>query len=332
MHKILIIGPAWVGDMMMAHTLFQLLHQQNPGCVLHVLAPAWSQALLSRMPGVDKSITLPFGHKQLRLYARYRFAKQLRTEKYDQAIVLPNSFKSALIPYWAHIPTRTGFVGEQRYGLLNDIRPLNKKALPQMVARFAALAFAREHMLAANLPIPQLRVTEQSVQAALLKFTVNTTQKILALCPGAEYGPAKCWPAKYYASVAQQKLSDGWCVLILGSPNDAVIAEEIQTRTQQRCVNLTGKTTLAEAVDLLSVATYVVANDSGLMHIAAALRCFVIALYGSTSPNFAPPLSDKSVVLTLQLDCQPCGQRACPLKHHHCMEQLLPKKVLDAIK
>ncbi len=318
--------------MMMSHTLFQLLHQQNPECELHVLAPAWSEALLARMPEIKKRIVLPFGHGQLQLRKRYQFAKQLRAEKYDQVIVLPNSFKSALIPYWANIPKRTGWLGEYRFGLLNDARTLNKKLLLKMVERYAALAFSRETILPANLPMPKLVIQKENVDHALEKHQlVRPQQLILALCPGAEFGSAKRWPTKYYAAVANQKLAEGWAVWIFGSPNDCAISDEIQRMTHQKCVNLTGKTTLSEAVDLLSLVNGVVANDSGLMHIAAALNCFVIALYGPTSPDFAPPLTDNAKILKTNLECQPCRQRECPLKHHHCMEWLRPEEVLSVI-
>ncbi len=318
--------------MMMAQTLFQLLRQQNPDCELHVLAPAWSQPLLSRFPEIKKSIVLPFGHGQLQLRARYRFAKQLRDEKYNQAIVLPNSLKSALIPYFAGIPKRTGWRGEYRFGFINDVRYLNKKVLPQMVQRYAALAFPRDTILPANLPVPQLHIDSDNAKNTAEKHGILLSdQPILALCPGAEFGSAKRWPTKHYAAVANQKIIDGWAVWIFGSPNDAAVAQEIQTLSNNQCVNLVGKTTLSEAIDLLSLAKVVVANDSGLMHIAAAAGCFVIAVYGSTSPEFAPPLTDKSKIVSLNLSCQPCRQRECPLKHHHCMELLLPGKVLSYI-
>lgn len=330
--KILIVGPSWVGDMMMAQVLFQLLQHQNPACELHVLAPAWSQALLSRMPEVQKSIVLPFDHGQLRLRARYQFAKQLRLEHYDQAIVLPNSLKSALIPYWANIPKRTGWLGEYRFGLLNDIRLLNKKQLPKMVQRFAALAFSREMILPLNLPIPRFSIRHEDIDVALQKQGLTrVSQPILALCPGAEFGSSKCWPPSHYAVIANQKLKEGWAVWIFGSLNDRVIAEAIQSQTQQRCVNLAGKTTLSEAVDLLSLAKCVVTNDSGLMHISAALDRPVIALYGSTSPNFTPPLTQHAKILKMNLSCQPCFKRECPLKHHDCMRLLLPEQVLKEI-
>lgn len=331
MKKILIIGPSWVGDMMMAQVLFQLLRQQNPNAQLHVLAPNWSEALLARMPEVNKSIALPFGHGELQLRKRFQFAKQLRSEKYDQAIVLPNSLKSALIPFWANIPVRTGWLGEYRFGLLNDARKLNKKDFPKMVERFAALAFAKDTFLPANLPTPELHIDHHLVMNALEKYQLKTDKPILALCPGAEFGPSKCWPTQYYADVANQKIKEGWAVWIIGSENDRARGDEIQMLAHHQCINLVGKTTLSEAVDLLSLATTVVTNDSGLMHVAAALNRNVIAIYGSTSPDFTPPLSDKAIILKLNLDCQPCFQRTCPLKHHHCMTQLLPERVLSQI-
>lgn len=333
-NKILIVGPAWVGDMMIAQVLFQLLHQQYPDCELHVLAPAWTEALLMRMPEVHKSRVLPFSHGQLQLRARYQFAKSLRAENYTQAIVLPNSWKSALIPFWAKIPVRTGWLGECRYGLLNDARKLDKKKYATMAQRFAALAFDRDDAAAlTNLPAPNLLLDKAAIDAAIDQFELNASlqKPILALCPGAEFGPSKCWPPEYYAEVANQKIDAGWSVWIFGSSKDAAIAEQIQSQTQSRCINLAGKTNLSEAIDLLSLAKCVVTNDSGLMHVSAAVGCNVVAIYGSTSPDFTPPLTNKAIILKTQLDCQPCFQRECPLKHHHCMKQLSPEVVLKML-
>lgn|SRR3990167_3375907 len=331
--KILIVGPSWVGDMMMAQVLFQLLRQQNPTAIIHVLAPKWSHALLARMPEINHAIELPFGHGAFQLKKRFEFAKTLRVEQYDQAIVIPNSWKSALIPFFAKIPKRTGWCGEYRFGLLNDVRYLNKKELPLMVQRMAALAYSNSALMPANLPTPKLTtcITHEKNRTALLqKYSLTADKPILALCPGAEFGPSKIWPSYHYATVANQKIKEGFSVWIFGSPNDCAIANDIQNHTDNHCENLVGKTTLSDAVDLLSLAHCVVTNDSGLMHVAAALNRDVVAIYGSTSPDFTPPLSDKAKILKLNLDCQPCFQRHCPLKHHHCMTQLLPEQVLKA--
>lgn len=331
--KILIVGPSWVGDMMMAQVLFQLLCQQYPGCELHVLAPAWSEPLLARMPEVSKSIVLPFSHGQLQLRARYQFAKSLRSEQYTHAIVLPNSWKSALIPFWAKIPVRIGWLGESRYGVLNDTRKLDKKKFATMAQRFAALAFESREMPLINLPAPNLFLDKETIDAAVNKFQLNESIKkpILALCPGAEFGPSKCWPAEYYAAIANEKIAQGWSVWIFGSPKDQPTAQLIQSQMQQQGENLVGRTNLSEAIDLLSLADCVVTNDSGLMHVAAAVGSKIVAVYGSTSPDFTPPLTSKASILKTSLDCQPCFQRVCPLKHHQCMKLITPSQVLEKI-
>ncbi len=329
--KILIVGPAWVGDMVMAQVLFKLLKQKDPAVMIDVLAPAWSEPLLNRMPEINRAIISPFGHGALLLKKRYDFAKKLRAERYSQAIILPNSFKSALIPFWAHIPIRTGWLGECRFGLLNNARILNKKNYPKMIDRFAALAFPANHQLPSDFLIPKFNIQPEQVEHALKKYNLKQSEKILALCPGAEFGSSKRWLPEYFAAVANQKISEGWSVWLFGSQNDLAIADEIQAITHNQCENLIGKTNLSEAVDLLSLANTVVTNDSGLMHIAAALDRKVIAIYGSTSTAFTPPLSNKAAILQLDLSCQPCFARTCPLQHHNCMKLLLPSRVLLAM-
>lgn len=329
--KILVIGPAWVGDMVMAHTLFQLLRQQHPAAIIDVLAPSWSEPLLNRMPEINRAIISPFSHGQLLLKQRYQFAKKLRFEKYDQAIVLPNSFKSALIPWFSRIPIRTGWAGECRFGILNDIRFLDKKKFPKMVQRFAALAFSKKEKLPNHLPNPIFQISSSQSESTLKKYDLTKPLQLLALCPGAEFGSSKRWPPEYFAEIANEKISRDWSVWLFGSKNDSAIAEIIQAKTKNRCVNLIGKANLSEAVDLLSLATMVITNDSGLMHIAAALNRPIIAIYGSTSTAFTPPLSSQAKIIKLNLPCQPCFQKTCPLKHHHCMKQLLPNQVLSAL-
>lgn len=331
--KVLVIGPAWVGDMVMAQTLFILLKQRHPKIIIDVLAPAWSQALLTRMPEVERVLVSPFNHGQLHLRERYLLGKQLRTHSYDQVIILPNSFKSALVPFWAHIPQRTGWKGEfPRTLLLNDARTLNKTKLPLMIQRFAALGLPKDATLPTTLPYPRLTVSQDILHASLEKYAVKrTTAPLLVLAPGAEFGPSKRWPAHYFAEVAQAKLAQGWDVWLFGSPKDESIAAQIQQHLQNKAVNFVGKTSLAEAVDLISLATVVLSNDSGLMHIAAALNRPLVAIYGSTSPKFTPPLGDFVDILNLNLPCSPCFKRECPLKHWRCMLDLKPEQVLRKI-
>jgi len=274
---------------------------------------------------------MPIGHGILGLSERHRIGKQLREKNYQQAIVLPNSFKSALIPWWANIPIRTGWRGEMRYGLLNDIRVLDKKRYPLMIEQFMALGLPVGAALPAEYPLPLLKISRDSCAETLAKQGLSTDQPILVICPGAEFGPAKRWPEEHYARVANEKLKAGWQVWILGSPKDQPVAEKIMELTQQRCRSLAGKTKLEEAVDLISCAKAVVSNDSGLMHIAAALQKPLIAVYGPTSAAFTPPLHKQATVLTLALECQPCFERECPLKHHRCMNELQPETVIDAM-
>ncbi len=326
--RCLVIGPSWVGDMVMAHSLFRRLKDDDPQLYLAVLAPAWSEALLSRMPQVDESIVMPVGHRQFRLMTRWRLARELKHKHFDQAIVLPGSFKSALIPFFAGIKKRTGFIGEQRYGLLNDARKLDKARLPLNVERFLVLG-SEDHTLPPEIPRPMLSVDATAQISAREKFTIDTSKPVLALCPGAEFGPAKQWPAHHYAAVANNLLDRQWQVVLLGSVADQSICEQINQMSDHRCRDLSGKTSLTEVIDVLSIADQVVSNDSGLMHIAAALDRPLLAIYGSSSASFTPPLSDNSQQVSLSLDCQPCFKRECPLTHLNCLNQLSPDQVMS---
>ncbi|MHB8667997.1 MAG: lipopolysaccharide heptosyltransferase II [Burkholderiales bacterium] len=330
-HRFLIVGPAWVGDMVLAQSLCMFLKQREPGCTVDVLAPAWTLPLLARMPEVDEAIAVPFRHGELRLGERLRLGRELRERGYDRAIVLPNSLKSALVPFAARARVRSGYRGELRYGLLNDLRRLDKQKLPRTVDRFIALALAPDEALP-EIPAPRIRADADKARSALARQGRGMPAvPVLGLCPGAEYGPAKRWPAEYYADVAQAKLAQGWEVWLFGSDQDAGVTGAIQSMTGKRCLDLGGKTTLEEAIDLLSLTTAVVTNDSGLMHVAAALDRQVIALYGSSDPRHTPPLSDKASVLYLGLSCSPCFKRECPLRHLRCLREIAPQRVLETL-
>lgn len=335
--KILIIGPSWVGDMVMAQSLFKVLHQQHSSLQLDVLAPAWSRPILERMPEVKNAVDLPFAHGELNIGKRYRLGRALSAERYDQVIVLPNSFKSALIPRFAGIPRRTGWKGEQRGLLLNDCRVLNKQQYPLMVQRFVALAAAAQSPLPDPIPVPQLISSRQSADQAVadLGLAWSAQTAVLALCPGAEFGDAKQWPAEHYAAVANEYSQRGWRIALMGSAKDRAVCEQIvaqlPTALQSQCDNLAGRTTLAQVIDLLSLARAVVSNDSGLMHISAALHRPVVAVYGSTSADFTPPLSDRVELLHTDISCRPCFKRQCPYGHKRCLTELQPQQVLAAL-
>jgi heptosyltransferase-2 len=329
--KILIVGPAWIGDMVMAQTLFKLLKQQNPNVIIDVLSPNWCRDLLTCMPEVNRILTSPFKHGELRLRERYQFAKQFRNI-YDEAIVLPRSFKSALIPFFAKIPKRTGWIGECRLGLLNNLKQFNKKKYPLMVQRFAILGTNAAEQLPEQLSYPMLQTIPFEVTNTLKRLDVKLQRPILVLCPGAEYGPAKRWPAEYFAELAREKYRQGWQIWLLGSTKDRVIAQTIQKHCDHQCADLTGKTQLLEAIHLLSVANVVISNDSGLMHIAAALQKPLLVIYGSSSAQFTPPLSNQAKILSLNLECSPCFARQCPLQHFRCMKNLSPQFVLKQLE
>jgi len=319
----------------MAQSLFRVLKAQSPAAEIDVLAPAWSLPLLERMPEVRNGVVMPLGHGRLGLGERYQLAKSLRDEQYDRAILLPNSLKSALIPWWAKIPQRTGFRGEMRYGLLSDLRILDKVALTMTVQRFVALGLDRGAPLPDPIPPPRFSVDPGEVRLALTAVGLSPPNKrLLALCPGAEYGPAKQWPADYFATVARKKMAQGWTVWLFGSEKDEVICQSVvdAVATEEGTIeNLAGKTSLAEAVDLMSLATVVVGNDSGLMHVAAALGRDLVAIYGSSDPRFTPPLHPRAQILDHHLACSPCFKRVCPLEHTDCLTKLMPAEVLQAI-
>ncbi len=332
--NILIVGPSWVGDMVMAQTLFQCLKQRHPDCQIDVLAPDWSRPILERMPEVRKALSFPLGHGALELGTRRRIGKSLAGQ-YDQAILLPNSLKSALVPFFAGIPKRTGWKGELRYGLLNDVRKLDKERYPLMIERFMALAYEPGAELPQPYPQPSLRIEPQSRDAALAKFGLTLDRPVLALCPGAEFGEAKKWPSEHYAKVAELKIREGWQVWLFGSKNDHPVGEAIRARLipglREEAHNLAGETSLAEAIDLLSCATAVASNDSGLMHVAAALNRPLVAIYGSTSPGFTPPLAEKVEIVRLGIECSPCFDRTCRFGHYNCLRELKPRPVVEAL-
>jgi heptosyltransferase II len=335
--KKLIIGPAWVGDMMMAQSLLMSLKESSPGCLIDVLAPAWSLALLNRMPEVSKAIAMPLKHGQFGLISRIKIGLQLRSGHYDQAIILPNSWKSALLPFFANIPWRTGYRGEFRWGLLNDIRRLDKKTLTMTVQRFVALGLPQDAQQLSNYHAPSLPFNKAGQDEVIHRFGLRLGDKILVLCPGAEYGPSKRWPADYFAEVAQAKIHQGWQVWLLGSKKDKEMATTINQLTQHQCHDFIGQTSLTEAIDIMSLANTVIANDSGLMHLAAALDKNVIAIYGSTPPKLAPPICDKAQTVSLNLPCVPCRKRVCPLYpvghpgHTQCLTGIKPERLLELI-
>ena len=314
MSRILVVAPNWIGDALMAQPLLARLREKRPDLRVDLLAPEWVAPVARRMPEVDEVIATPFRHGALNLRRRWQLGRRLRERRYRQAIVLPNSWKAALVPFFADIPLRSGYVGESRYGLLNLLYRRGDRAMREHYAR---LSEAPGTEPAAPLPQPRLRV--DAAQAAATRARFGLERAYVVLCPGAEYGPAKRWP--YFAELAARLKQP---VVLLGSQNDVPAAGGIAGR------NLVGRTTLDEAIDIIAGAELVVSNDSGLMHIAAALGRPLIALFGSSSPEKTPPQPGRSRVLWLKPECSPCYERECPLGHFRCMRELNVDTVLAA--
>ncbi|RLA25811.1 MAG: lipopolysaccharide heptosyltransferase II [Gammaproteobacteria bacterium] len=302
--NILIFSPAWVGDMVMAQTLFKVLHQQYPNVTIDVIAPPWPYDLLQRMPEVSNHYKINVQRGKFSWQARRDIARQLQDKHYDWAITMPITWKSALNGYWSDAPRRTGFLGEMRYGLLNDRRKLDVRQLPYMVQRYVSLGLEPDAKIPElqNIPQPELKVDKKNAQSWLQKLNFQQGQSIVALMPGAEFGPAKRWPAENYALIAKDLVQSGSQVLLLGSPKDFDTASEIEQKSGVQLINLCGKTSLLDAVDILSCADLAISNDSGLMHIAAAVKIPQIAIYRSSTPEFTPPLNDRAVILQAEFN------------------------------
>lgn len=321
------MAPSWIGDTIMMQPL--LMRLGHPNAEIHVLAPAWSAPLLARMPEVTTTFDNPFAHGQLNWAGRKALGRHLAETGYAAAYVLPNSWKSALVPFFAAIPRRIGYAGEARFMLLNERFP--KSRLPRLVDRYAALAGD----LSGPTPEPRLTSTVAQQRAARAALGLAVDANPVMFCPGAEYGPAKRWPTHHFAQLARRitenAASAGCPIWIVGGPKDRPIGEEIARLADGAALNLAGRTTLEQAIDLIAGARAVVSNDSGLMHVAAALGRPLIALYGSSSPTYTPPLSAHATTLSLGLECSPCFRRKCPLKHLRCFEDLSPEQVLATL-
>ena len=311
MQRILVVAPNWIGDALMAQPLLARLRAKRPGVELHMLAPEWVAPVARRMPEVDEVIPVPFRHGALDLGSRWKLARTLKAKDYGEAIVLPNSWKSALVPFFAGIPVRRGYVGEARYGLLNR---LHRNPDRTMRRHYARLADGDAELL----PAARLRV--DATRAAATRERLGMRGRYAVLCPGAEYGPAKRWP--YFGELAARI---GMPVVLLGSAKDKESAAGIGG------TNLVGRTTLDEAIDVIAGAELVVSNDSGLMHVAAALDRPLVALFGSSSPEKTPPAPGHSRILWLKPECSPCFERECPLGHFKCMREMSVDKVLAEV-
>lgn len=330
--SILVVGPSWVGDMIMAQSLLKLLKARHPDCAIDLLAPQWSLPVIARMAEVRKGVVLPTAHGELAFNKRWQLGHWLRAAQYQRAIILPRSMKAALVPWFAGIPVRTGFRGEMRYAVVNDRRPFDKTVLNQTVKRFVALGLEKGESLPA-IPEPSLEVSADNQARLCADLGLDRARPVVALMPGAEYGPAKCWPLESFTSLAAALGQAGFNVWVLGSAKEQALGEAIAASSDAH--NLCGRTELVDVIDLLALCPFVVSNDSGLMHMAAAVGCHVIGIYGSTSPEFTPPLTTRKTLHYLAVDCSPCFKRECPLpdpaQKLRCLRQISVASVLKSI-
>jgi heptosyltransferase-2 len=323
--RILIVAPSWVGDAILSEPLVAVLREPLEEPMVDVLAPPWCAPVYARMRGVARMIDSPFDHGELGLVRRRALARELKANGYARAFILPHSFKSAIVPWLARIPRRIGYAGEARSALLTDARRLDRNAMPRLVDRFVALAVS-EGQLVPTPPAPVLVPNAANANEAMRALGLATRRPIAILCPGAEFGPAKRWPSEHFVVLARRLLDAGYAVWLLGSANDQPAAAPIASAVPG-VRDVTGRTDLGTAIDLLSLATIVVSNDSGLMHAAAAVARPLIALFGSSSPVYTPPLSLVARVAKIDIECSPCFKRECPLGHFKCMRELSPELV-----
>ncbi|GAA5216374.1 lipopolysaccharide heptosyltransferase II [Corallincola platygyrae] len=336
--KYLVVGPAWVGDMVMAQSLFKHLKNSDAEAVIDVVAPTFSLPILARMPEVNDTIDLPFGHGEFAFGGRRALGKSLRDRKYDKGIVLPRSFKSALVPYFADIPERVGFGGELRNWMLTDVRKrkptvVDGKINDMTVKRFLSMGVSAQEAAEESYEIepPALEIDTANRFDLMNRFELSSDRPIVCICPGAEYGPAKQWPVDYHAELALKLVEKGYQVWVIGSPKENDAAEQIAPEGMPHLYNFCGKTKLADTIDLFSMADAVVTHDSGLMHVAAATGVYTVAIYGSSSPDFTPPLSENNEIICLGLECSPCFEKTCPLGHYNCLKQISVERVFDAV-
>jgi len=327
---ILIVPYMWIGDFVRCHTVVKLLKQRFPSAPIDILTTSMVAPLLDYMPGVRRGIVADLPRKRLALSQHRALAQRLRAERYGRALVMPRTWKSALAPLLAGIPRRTGFVGEGRFGLINDLR-FGERRLPRMVDRCAMLALPKGEAAPAQWPLPELKVSASERAAWRQRLGLAPDGRpVIALAPGA-IGPSKRWPAAAYADLARRLAAEGHWIWVIGGPSEKELAAEIADGADIR--DLTGSD-LRNAILALAAATVAVSNDSGLLHVAAALRTPAVGIFGPTSPWHWAPLNPIAAVIETadELPCRPCHKPVCRLGHHRCMRDISVERVAMSIR
>lgn len=328
--RILIVGPTWVGDSVIAQSLYRHIKQLNATTTIDVLVPKYLHGLLGRMPEIRRTIDMPLTHGELGLRKRRRIGHDLRGY-YDRAIVLPRSFKAALIPWFAKIATRTGFCGEMRYGLINDMRHLDNCTIPRLANRYVLLGQHEKTSAPQYILPPRLIVKAKNARRCIERLGLKCNNPILILAPGTADEPAKKWPINYFSEIAKHYANEGYQIWILGSENDQAAGHSIANIAEVSVNNLCGRTSLEDTVDILAQADIVISNDSGLMHIAAAVGTPVVGIFGSTTPEYTLPISNRVGYLWKQVPCSPCWQQTCRYGHYRCLTEITPTDVISVV-
>jgi heptosyltransferase-2 len=342
MNRILIIAPNWIGDAVMSQPLLANLKANYPQSQIDVLASPWVAPIYRACSEVHQVIEAQLEHKQLQWGLRKQLARQLELKQYEACFVLPNSLKSALLPWLANIPLRIGYRGEMRFALINfALDNPSKTNRPPMANHYLALGnviHPSQEIDVNQSTDPKLNISPAAKQSVSAKLQIAGIKEnsIYVFCPGAEYGVTKRWPTEHFATLAQQLIRDepDAHVILLGSKGDHKLGEAIiaDASSSSRIQNWCGETSLDEAIALIGMCRVLVSNDSGLMHIGAALKVPQVAIFGSSDPHHTPPLSDRAQVIWLNLPCSPCHKRECPLGHLKCLNDILPATVLSAIQ
>jgi heptosyltransferase II len=327
---ILIVPYMWIGDFVRCHSVVKLLKARFPARPVDVLATTLCAPLADYMPGLRQAIVVDLPRGRLSFAAQRALAARLKREDYGSALIMPRTWKSALAPFLAGIPQRIGWLGEWRFGLINDLR-YGERKLARMVDRCAALALPARDTPPADWPLPELRVPAAEIAGWREHNGLTADGAIVALAPGA-VGPSKRWPAAAYADLARRLVAEGAAIWVLGGPAEAPLARIIADVGPQ-VHDLTGSD-LRNAIIALAGADAAVSNDSGLLHVAAALGTPSIGIFGPTSPWHWAPLNPLAATIetTTELPCQPCHKPTCRLLHHRCMRDIATEQVLVAVR
>lgn len=326
--RILLIGPDTVSHLLCTQALCIQLLAHYPNARIDIVASESLSGLINSIPQIQTHFPLETQNKKLSVKNIFKLVKKLKPEAYQQAIVLTDNYRPALLSWLTRIRSRIGFGSLIRLGLLNDIRTSNAEQYDLLIQRYVSLAYhAHDPDAAQKIPTPKLEVQDDTVKNTCHRYQLHDHKPILIICPGSPLGDTHRWPAKYFAAVANVKLDAGWQVWLIGHNSDQPYAAEIQTRTQKPCIDFTGRLNLEETIALLSIGKQVVTNESEWMHIASVLNKPTIAIYGAHHPSLEPPLSKYTKVVSIEIPCKPCNQRQCPDQHYRCLRDILPETI-----